>query len=110
MAIRKPLIPLEGEIKTPPFTRGARVEAGELLATIQEGESLGLPSSRPMPSIGQHVGELRIKDKSHNWRIIYRIDDDAILMVDVFDKKTQKTPKAIIESCKARLRRYDEDK
>jgi phage-related protein len=99
---------LEGEIKSPPFSDEARLEAGELLASLQAGESFGVPHSRPMPGIGQRVGELRIRDQNHNWRIIYRTDETAVLFVDVFDKKTQNTPKAIIENCKARLRRYDD--
>jgi hypothetical protein len=34
---RKPLVRLHGEIKTPPFSREARIEAGELLRSVQEG-------------------------------------------------------------------------
>jgi hypothetical protein len=48
----KPLIWLHGEVKTPPFTLEARIEAGILLRRLQQGESLGMPQSRPMPSIG----------------------------------------------------------
>ena len=43
------------------------------------------------------------------WRIIYRIYTDAILILDVFEKKTNKTPKPIINVCKQRIKRYDED-
>jgi hypothetical protein len=59
---RKPLVWLYGEIKTPPFSKEARVEAGTLLRRLQEGELLGLPHSRPMRSIGQRCHELRIRD------------------------------------------------
>ena len=38
---------------------------------------------------------------------MYRIDPDAIVIVDVFAKKTGRTPKSVIETCKARLRMYD---
>ena len=61
-----------------------------------------------MPDIGQRVSELRVRDANHNWRIIYRTDEKAILIAEVFDKKTRTTPKAIIDNCKARLRRYDD--
>ena len=61
-----------------------------------------------MPSIGPAVHELRIKDAGAEWRIIYRLDSDAIVIAEVFHKKTQATPHAIIETCKRRLRRYDE--
>ena len=43
---------LHGEVKTPPFSRAARLEAGFLLRRLQQGESIALPHSRPMPSIG----------------------------------------------------------
>ena len=99
---------LYGEIKTPPFSSEARVEAGVLLRRLQEGETLGMPYSRPMPSIGPGCHELRIRDADHNWRIIYRIDHDAILIVDVFRKTTRQTPKSVIATCRRRLSRYDE--
>lgn len=104
---RKPLVVLHGEIKTPPFSEEARVEAGNLLGQIQRGDLIGMPLSRPMPSIGAGCHELRVRDADHNWRIIYRIDHDRILLVDVFAKTTQQTPKHIIDACKSRLRRYD---
>src|SRR5205085_7266216 len=104
---RKPLVWLHGEIKTPPFSESGRIEAGTLLRQIQEGESLGLPHSRPMPSIGPRCHELRVRDEQHNWRIIYRLDSDAILIVEVFAKTTQQTPRRVIRNCQRRLRRYD---
>jgi phage-related protein len=105
---RKPLVWRHGEIKTPPFTVNARVEAGTLLRRLQEGESLGLPHSRPMPSVGPRCHELRIRDEKHNWRIVYRLDADAIIIADVFAKTTRQTPKRVIDACKRRLRLYDE--
>src|SRR5208337_4008154 len=48
----KPLVWLHGQVKSPPFAPEARLEAGYLLRLLQQGESLGLPRSRPMPSIG----------------------------------------------------------
>ncbi|NJM73912.1 MAG: type II toxin-antitoxin system RelE/ParE family toxin [Scytonema sp. RU_4_4] len=105
----KPLVWLHGEVKTPPLSQEARIEAGVLLRQLQEGENLGLPHSRPMPSIGAHCHELRIRDEDKNWRIIYRIDDDAILIVEVFNKTTRATPKNVIEVCKKRLSKYDTD-
>jgi len=103
------LVWLHGEIKTPPFSQEARVEAGILLRSLQQGENLGLPYSRPMPIIGVHCHELRIRDVDNNWRIIYRIDDDAILIVEVFNKTTRATPENVIENCKKRLSKYDID-
>ncbi len=71
----KPLVWLHGEIKTPPFSREARIEAGVLLRRLQ---------------------------------LVYRIDSDAIVLVDVFSKKTRQTPSQIIARSKVRLRQYDE--
>jgi phage-related protein len=105
----KPLIWLHGEVKTPPFSLAARIEAGVLLRRLQHGENLELPHSRPMPSIGVHCHELRIRDVDQNWRIIYRIDQDAILIVAVFRKTTRATPMSVINTCKKRLSKYDRD-
>lgn len=85
----------------------ARLEAGYLLRMLQGGETLSMPHSRPMPEIGKHCHELRITDENNIWRIIYRVDIDAILILEVFKKKTGKTPKAVIAICKRRITRYD---
>ncbi len=63
---------LHGEVKTPPFSRAARLEAGFLLRRLQQGESIALPHSRPMPSIGARCHELRVRDRNKTWRLIYR--------------------------------------
>jgi phage-related protein len=105
---RKPLVWLHGEIKTPPFSKEARVEAGTLLRRLQEGETLGMPHSRPMPGIGPRCHELRVRDEGNNWRIVYRTDADAIVIADMFRKTTRQTPKHVINTCKGRLKRYDE--
>jgi phage-related protein len=105
----KPVVWLYGEVKTPPFTEAARLETGLLLRRLQQGENIGLPQSRPMPSIGAHCHELRVRDENKNWRIMYRIDDDAIVVADVFSKTTRETPKSVIENCQRRLRNFDSD-
>lgn len=103
----KPLVWLHGQVKTPPFSEEARVEAGYLLGRLQQGEKLGLPHSRPMPSIDRRCHELRVRDKEQDWRIIYRIDPDAIVILEVFAKRTRQTPQNVIETCKSRLKHYD---
>lgn len=102
----KPLVWLEGEIKTPPFTSPARIEAGVLLRRLQRGESLGLPHSRPMPVIGPRCHELRIPDKTKNWRIFYHLAADAVVILDILEKQTQQTPLATIRACQRRLKLY----
>ncbi len=78
-----------------------------MLRLLQRGENLSMPHSRPIPSIGSHCHELRIMDNDKIWRIIYRIDADAIVIPELFQKKTSKTPKSVIDLCKSRMRMYD---
>jgi phage-related protein len=106
----KPLVWLHGEVKTPPFTTAARIEAGVLLRRLQGGESLGLPHSRPMPDVGRRCHELRIPDEDQTWRIVYRTDPDAIVILEVFSKKSPQTPKPVIAVCRQRQKHYDEVK
>lgn len=106
-----PLVLLHGEMKSPPFSDCARVEAGFLLRQLQQGILLSLPDSRPMPPIGPRCYERRIPDAETGiitWRVMYRLDADAVLVVEVFPKKTQQTPKKVLTVCKDRLKRYDD--
>jgi phage-related protein len=103
----KPLVWLHGKVKTPPFSAEARLETGLLIRRLQKNERLSMPHSRPIPSIGRRCHELRIIDGDLSWRIIYRIDQDAIVILEVFNKKTQQTPKQFIATCKDRIRDYD---
>lgn len=102
----KPLVWLKGEVKTPPLSETARIEAGFLLRRLQRGELIGLPASRPMPGIGAGCHELRVRDDDANWRIMYHVADDAIVILDVFAKKTPATPKPVVEACRRRLAAY----
>jgi phage-related protein len=103
----KPIVWLSTSIKSPPFSRDARLEAGFLLRKLQKGERLEMPHSRPMPVVGERCHELRIVDIEMTWRIIYRIDPDAVVILDVFSKKTRATPQLAIDRSKRRLREYD---
>ncbi|MFV1980702.1 MAG: hypothetical protein ACC655_06070, partial [Rhodothermia bacterium] len=51
-SVNKPLVWLRGEIKTPPFSQAARIEAGVLLRHLQNGQRIAMPHSRPMGVIG----------------------------------------------------------
>ena len=104
----KPLVWLHGQIKTPPMSRESRVEAGYLLRRLQRGDKLSMPHSRPMPSLSPRCHELRIVDATVTWRIVYRIDADAIVIAEVFGKKTRTTPQTVIEKCRKRLKDYDD--
>lgn len=104
----RPLVWLHGQVKTPPFSPSARIETGIRLRQLQRGQRLGMPHSRPMPSIGRRCHELRVTDGNTEWRLAHRIDDDAIVIAEVFAKRSVKTPTEIIATCKQRLRRYDD--
>ena len=78
-----------------------------LLRLLQEHERLGMPQAEPLPDVGPRCGALRVRDAKHNWRIMYRIDFDAILVLEVYAKKTRKIPDEVIKRCKQRLRQYE---
>jgi len=48
-----------------------------------------------------------VQDENKTWRIIYRIDHDAIVIIEAFSKTTQETPQSVIRTCQKRLSDYD---
>ena len=105
----RPLVWLHGRVHSPPFSKDARVQAGHLLRRLQEGERLGMPHSRPMPVIGPRCHELRIRDEDTAWRIVYCLDPDGVVILDVFEKRTRSTPFFVIHACRQRLKRHEEE-
>jgi len=103
----KPLVWLYGEIKTPPLSNSARIEAGFLLRRLQRGEVISMPHSRPMPDLGPRCHELRIHDDAVAWRILYRADMDAIVILEIFQKTTRATPRDHLDAARRRLTAYD---
>lgn len=99
----KPIVWLKGEVKSPPFSGAARLEAGLLLRRLQRGDAVGMPHSRPMPSVGAQCHELRIPDREQSWRIVYHVADGAIAILEVFSKKTRSTPAQTVLVCQKRL-------
>jgi len=83
------------------------MEAGELLRALQEGQVLSMPHAEALPSVGARCGALRVRDAGQNWRIMYRIDKDAVVILEVYGKKTRKIPDEVIDRCKDRLKKYD---
>jgi phage-related protein len=61
-----------------------------------------------MPVVGLRCHELRVRDRGRDWRLVYRVDSDVVLILEVFEKRTQKTPPAVIHECQRRLREYDQ--
>lgn len=107
--MNKPLVWLHGEVGTPPFSAKGRSEAGYLLRLLQNGERLGLPESRPMPGIGHNCHELRVLDEDVSWRILYALTTDAVVVLEVFEKKTRATPKQALDAARRRWQRYQHD-
>ena len=105
----RPVFFRHGEIESPPFTPAGRREVGRLLGILQRGGSIGMPHARPMPGVGPRCWELRVRDARHNWRVMVRVDPDAVLVADVFAKTTPKTPTPVIDACQTRLAAYDRD-
>jgi phage-related protein len=96
-------------VETPPVGEAARKELGIALRILQRGGQLAMPRSRSMPSIGPRCHELRVGEDGVQWRLIYRVDEDAVLVVDLFSKTSRKTPRLVLERARRRLRRYDEE-
>lgn len=105
--MEKPLQMLHGEIKSPPMSFKARIQSGYLLSELQQGEIPSAPHCKPLKTIGSHCFELRVQDKNVTWRIVVHIGINEVLVLDVFAKKTQKTPQSVISACKIRLRDYE---
>lgn len=78
-----------------------------LLRLLQNGEQLGMPYAEALPDVGPRCGALRVRDAEHNWRIMYRIDTDAVLILEVYSKKTRTIPHEVVERSQQRLKRYD---
>jgi phage-related protein len=87
------------------FPDEIRNDLSDLLAQLDVGVKLSMPISRPMPSIGKGVHELRLKDSSGIFRIIYVfVGQSNIWLLHGFKKTTQQTPKQSIDLAKKRLK------
>ncbi len=102
----KPIIWLGSEIKSPPFSRKERLTAGFYLRKVQEGDILEMPYSKPMFNIGINCYELRINGDKNNWRIIYHVCEEGVVILDVFKKKTKVIPKNEIKVSGDRLKTF----
>lgn len=83
-----------------------REDFADAIARLERGHMLSMPLSRPMPSIGKSVHELRFKDRSGIYRVIYFIvENEHIWLIHAFKKKTQTTSQHDIDVAKERLKR-----
>lgn len=55
----------------------------------QAGEKLSMPHSPPLPILRRRCHELRVRDEKDTCRIIYRLDSDAVIIVEVFSNEDQ---------------------
>jgi phage-related protein len=75
-----------------------REDLADLLVRLDYGHKLSMPISRPMPSIGKNVHELRLSSKSGEFRIIYAIyKKGSVWLIHAFQKKSNKTSLKDIE-------------
>jgi phage-related protein len=91
------------------FSIPVRREAGFQLDKVQRG--LVPDDFKSMPAIGKGVHEIRIRDTSGIYRVVYVARfQDVIYVLHAFKKKTQRTSKIDIELAKSRFteltRRY----
>ena len=91
------------------FPASARRDAGFELSNVQSGLQ---PSDwKPMSTVGAGVGEIRIKDEAGIYRVIYVAKfEEAVYVLHVFEKKTQKTRKADIALAKSRYKALAEER
>src|ERR1039457_2138283 len=83
------------------FPEVAKQRTGRELARVQEG--LEPTDRKPITSMGLGVSEIRVREDSGAFRVIYVAKfAEAIYVLHAFQKKGQKTPKAEIELARKR--------
>jgi len=87
------------------FPMDVRSDLADALARLDAGLTLAMPLSRAMPSIGRAVHELRLRDRSGHYRVIYAlIRRGAVHVLHAFKKTTQTTPQRHIDLARKRLK------
>jgi phage-related protein len=87
------------------FPDEARIEAGWQLELVQRGED---PDDwKPMRTVGPGVREIRIREASGAFRVIYLATiEDRVLVLHAFQKKTQATSTKDLDLAAQRLKRW----
>ena len=87
------------------FPEEIRGDLADALARLDAGQTLSMPLSRAMPDIGPGVHELRLKDRSGAYRVIYFLAHAGnIYLLHAFKKKTRTTSHKDLNLAKKRLR------
>lgn len=85
------------------FAPDARREAGYQLAKVQRGEEPG--DWKPMSSVGTGVREIRIREQSGAFRVMYLATrSEAVYVLHCFHKKKQRTTRADLDLAEARFK------
>jgi len=93
------------------FPEDVRRELGKAIFDLQKGEILSMPLSRGMASIAPGAAELRIRDRSGSFRVLYYTRSArGVLVFHAFLKKSQATPKHEMELGKKRLKELLDEK
>ncbi|MER8929666.1 type II toxin-antitoxin system RelE/ParE family toxin [Mesorhizobium sp. M0859] len=87
------------------FPDDARIEAGWQLELVQRGDD---PDDwKPMQIVGAGVREIRVREASGAFRLIYLATlEDRVLVLHAFQKKTQATSKKDLDLAAQRLKRW----
>lgn len=85
------------------FPREARSKAGRQLRLVQDGKQ---PADwKPMKTIGVGVNEIRIREASGAFRVIYIAKfKEAVYVLHCFEKKSQRTDRSDLEIATTRYR------
>lgn len=87
------------------FPKAARQALGEAVLDLQRGRRLGMPLSRPMPTVALGAYELRVRDEHGIYRAFYALGfPQGVMVFHAFTKKTRKTPASEIKLAKRRLK------
>ena len=87
------------------FPKEVRIRLGRGLFRMQLGEQIGMPNSRPMPTVASGVSELRVKGEDCIFRVFYyTASPRGVLVFHAFAKKTQRTPPLEMELAGKRLK------
>ncbi len=82
-----------------------RGDLADALARLDAGLMLSMPLSRPMPTVGRGVYELRLKNRSGQYRVIHAlVRRGTVHVLHAFKKTTQSTPQRNIEVARKRLK------
>ena len=82
-----------------------RADIFSLFGDLAQGKKLGLPISRPLPSIAKGLHELRLSGRAGEFRVFYVIRvGDAIYIIHATEKKKQELDKKTADLIRSRLR------